>query len=82
MAPNRFVKVANRSENAAAYADALREEGYRHLLISHREGRRLGDQYGVFHFSENGAAVWTAFSKDRLRAVFDSPGRCTVYAIR
>jgi hypothetical protein len=81
MAPNAFVKMANESQSAEAYSGELREEGYRFLLLAHREGRRLGDQYGVFHFSERGVGIWTAFSKERLRAVFDAPGKCTMFEI-
>ncbi len=82
MAPNRFVKLANQATNAAAYARTLQGEGYSHLLFVPGEGRRLDEQYGVFHFSDHGAEVWTVFSKKLLDPLFDSSGRCTLYRIR
>ena len=82
MAPNRFVKLANKADGPQAYARTLREEGYDYLLFVPGEGKRLDEQYGVFHFSERGAEVWTGFSKELLEPLYDSPGRCTLYRIK
>ncbi|PCI40744.1 MAG: hypothetical protein COB53_00170 [Elusimicrobia bacterium] len=82
MAPNRFVKLANKAPDPVTYAQTLRDEGYSHLLFVPGEGRRLDKQYGVFHFNDHGKEVWKVFSQEQLEQVFESPERCMLYRIR
>ncbi|HBL17909.1 MAG: hypothetical protein A2X36_17390 [Elusimicrobia bacterium GWA2_69_24] len=82
MSANRFVGIANEAGSPADLARRLKEEGgYGYLLLVPREGQRLGEQYGVFPFSEQGRGNWSALESRGLEAVFSAPGRCTIYRI-
>jgi len=83
MAANRFVTAANAASGPEDLARKLREEeGIGYLLVVPREGARLGEQYGVFHFSEKGRKNWEGLEKDALTPVFQSPGRCALFKVR
>lgn len=79
MAPNRFVHLADAAPGPGALAGFLRDAGFSHILSVPREGRRLAG-YGVFNFSAHGREVWDALGQT-LSPVFESPGRCGLYAI-
>jgi hypothetical protein len=82
-APNRFVVMANESANAAELARRLNEEGgYSWMLFVPRESKRLGQGYGVFHFSERGYENWSQLESRHVEAVFQDPGRCVLYRLR
>ncbi|MFH1724585.1 MAG: hypothetical protein ABII00_08185 [Elusimicrobiota bacterium] len=83
MAPNRFVIMANAAETPADLARRLREEGgFRYVLLVPREGRRLGEEYGVFHFTERGYENWAGLESGLLETVFEDPGRCVLAEVR
>ena len=82
LAPNRFVRLANAAADPADLSARLRAEGYRHLLVVPREADRLGEGYGVFHFTEGGFGRWSALEDGWLDRIFEAPGRCAVYRLR
>jgi hypothetical protein len=81
MSPNRFVLAANEAADAEDFARRLDEQGFRHLLYVPREAKRLGEGYGVFAFTERGAANWARL-RPKLETLFSEPGRCLLLKIR
>lgn len=82
MAPNRFVQVANESADAADLNRRLREgEGFSHILFVPREAARLGEGYGVFHFTDKGFKIWSDLEDGFVETAFESPGRCVLYRL-
>ncbi|MBI3299981.1 MAG: phospholipid carrier-dependent glycosyltransferase [Elusimicrobia bacterium] len=79
MAPNRFVRLAEAAADPEGLAAALKGAGFTHLLSVPREGKRLAG-YGVFDFSAHGRQVWDGLGAV-LAPVFESPGRCGLYAL-
>ena len=79
MAPNRFVRLADAAPDPGALAALLRDAGFSHILSVPREGQRLAG-YGVFDFSVHGREVWDALGRT-LTPVFESAGRCGLYAL-
>lgn len=79
MAPNRFVRLADAAPDSPALARLLRESGFTHILSVPREGERLSG-YGVFDFTPAGRASWDGLGA-LLTPVFESPGRCGLFAI-
>lgn len=75
-APNAYVREANASADARDFSRRLKAEGFKHLLFVPREAKRLNDGWGVFHFSEKGAANWEGLISGGLADVFEAPGRC------
>jgi len=81
MAPNRFVRAANEAASAEDLGRRLKtESGFSHLMIVPREAHRLED-YGIFHFTEEGGARWAQWEKSRLELEYESKGRCALYRI-
>lgn len=82
MSPNRFVRLANDAKDPVDLARRLKDEaGFTHMLYVPREGQRLGEQYGVFHFSERGRENWGALEDGHVEKLFTSPGRCVLYKV-
>lgn len=79
MAPNRFVRLADAAPDPAGLARLLREAGFTHILSVPREGERLSG-YGVFDFTPRGRAAWDGLGA-LLTPVFESPGRCALFAL-
>jgi len=82
MAPNKFVQIANSSKDGADLGRRLKEErGLGYLLFVPREAKRLGEGYGVFHFSEQGFKNWAELEENGVKEVYNSPGRCLLYQL-
>ena len=81
MSPNRFVLAANEAASPEDLAARFEREGWRHLLFVPREAKRLGEGYGVFAFTERGAANWAGLGA-RLETLFEEPGRCRLLRMR
>ena len=78
-APNRFVRQANEARDASELSARLKQEVYRYMLFVPRESKRLGEGYGVFHFSDQGYRNWSALEEGFIESVHEEPGRCVLY---
>jgi hypothetical protein len=76
-APNLYVTRANEAASPRELADALRADGFTHLLLVPREAARLRD--GVGAFTERGTANWLGLESG-LKTVFRGPA-CLVAAL-
>jgi hypothetical protein len=76
-APNLYVRRANEAASSEALADALRGDGFTHLLFVPREALRLGDGVGVF--TARGEANWKGLEK-HLSLAYQGPA-CLLAAL-
>jgi len=76
---NPFVTWANQAASPEAFADGIKAQGFRHIVVNFVEMRRLAN-YRVFDFSQKGEKNWKAFESRLTRRLYQD-NACEVLEI-